>query len=194
MHLSLCPTGINQPDFFSHFFSKNFSNFPFLCIEGLWKETPPPLRMRKEVNSMSDEDRIQFLLRCQFNAYCKKAIANRAAELKRNSSRRWTSELYFENLSPAEQESIQVIDEVIDDGIRYYYVAGRTISSDLLLKAIESLPDNKQTVINLYFFDEMTEMEIAELLKIPRASVGYRKDSSLKKIKQYLEEHKNDDE
>lgn len=141
-----------------------------------------------------DEERIQFLIRCRFNGFCKKVIRNAAASMKRKNMNRWKREFYFEDLSPAEQERLQVIDNLLEDETRHYLVSGKTFSEGLIHKAIASLPDNKRTVINLYFFDNLTEEEIADLLELSRGAVWYRKNSSLKKLEKYLEEHAHNKE
>ena len=40
----------------------------------------------------------------------------------------------------------------------------------------------------LYYFFDMTDVEIAELMKVPRSTVQYRRTSSFELLKQYLEE------
>ena len=40
----------------------------------------------------------------------------------------------------------------------------------------------------LYYFFDMTDVEIAELMKVPRSTVQYRRTSSFELLKRYLEE------
>ena len=47
-------------------------------------------------------------------------------------------------------------------------------------------PQRKQEI--LYYFFDMTDVEIAELMKIPRSTVQYRRTSSFELLKRYLEE------
>lgn len=138
-----------------------------------------------------EDERIQFLTRCQFNAYCKHAIRNRANELKRNSLKRWENEYHFEDFSPMDQERLQIIEDILNEDVSHYYIDGRIISGETLHEAIDSLPEHKRTVIHLYFFDELSEEEIAKLLNLTQPAVSYRKKSSLNKIKRFLEEHMN---
>ena len=141
---------------------------------------------------MSIDEHIQFILRCQFNAYCKRAIENRAAEIKRKSKKRWENEYHFEDLSPFDQERIQMVEEFLEDEPIHYFVGGQVIPESILHKAIDSLPEAKRRVIHLYYFDELNDVEIAKLLNLSQRLVNYRRNHSLKKIKQYLEEHKHD--
>ena len=58
------------------------------------------------------------------------------------------------------------------------------------MKEIEemSLPDEKRQAVLLYYFFSMTDAEIAEMMKIPRSTVQYRRTSSFELLKRFLEE------
>ena len=141
-----------------------------------------------------DEERVQFMVRCRFNGYCKKVIRNKAMDLKKRLSSRWNNEIFLEDLSPFEQAQLSFVDNYFDDGIVRYVINGKNITEELIHEAIRSLPDNKQMVINLYYFDDLSEREIAEMLNISRNLVKYRKSTSLEKLKKYLEEHADEEE
>ncbi|MBP3891134.1 MAG: sigma-70 family RNA polymerase sigma factor [Solobacterium sp.] len=142
---------------------------------------------------MSLEEHVQFLIRCQFNAYCKKSIANRAAEIKRKNKSRWENEYYFEDLSPFDQERIQMVEEILEEEPTHYLVGGQVIPEKVLHKAIDSLPEKKRHVIHLYYFDELNDVEIAKMLSLSQKAVNYRRNRALEAIKQFLEEHKHDE-
>ena len=143
---------------------------------------------------MSIDEHIQFLIRCQFNAYCKKAIVNIAKDIKRKNLKRWKNEYYFEDLSPLDQERLQMVEEFFEEEPVHYFVGGQVIPEKVLHRAIESLPEKGRTVINLYYFDNLTDHEISQKLNVPRRSVNHRRNSALERIKQYLEEHRHDSE
>ena len=46
----------------------------------------------------------------------------------------------------------------------------------------------KRQAVLLYYFFDMTDVEIAELMKVPRSTVQYRRTSSFELLKRYLEE------
>ena len=48
--------------------------------------------------------------------------------------------------------------------------------------------DEKRQAVLLYYFFDMTDVEIAELMKVPRSTVQYRRTSSFGLLKRYLEE------
>ena len=54
--------------------------------------------------------------------------------------------------------------------------------------AMHSLPEEKRQAVLLYYFFSMTDAEIAELMKVPRSTVQYRRTSSFELLKRYLEE------
>ena len=57
-----------------------------------------------------------------------------------------------------------------------------------LLSQMHSLPEEKRQAVLLYYFFSMTDAEIAELMKVPRSTVQYRRTSSFELLKRYLEE------
>ena len=65
---------------------------------------------------------------------------------------------------------------------------GKKITPKLLADALHSLPEDKRKAVLLYYFFEMSDVEIAELLDIPRSTVQYRRTSSSRLLKRYLEE------
>ena len=54
-----------------------------------------------------------------------------------------------------------------------------------LIKAVNSFDSGKG---RRYYFFSMTDAEIAELMKVPRSTVQYRRTSSFELLKRYLEE------
>ena len=45
----------------------------------------------------------------------------------------------------------------------------------LLAEALHSLPEEKRNAVLLYYFFEMTDVEIAKLYNVPRSTVQYRR-------------------
>jgi hypothetical protein len=50
------------------------------------------------------------------------------------------------------------------------------------------LPEVKRQAVLLYYFFDMKDAEIAELMKIPRSTVQFRRTSSFELLKRFLEE------
>lgn len=55
-------------------------------------------------------------------------------------------------------------------------------------RSLRSLPEEKRQAVLLYYFFSMTDVEIAELMKVPRSTVQYRRTSSFELLKRFLEE------
>lgn len=73
-------------------------------------------------------------------------------------------------------------------------VAGKRITPKLLAEALRTLPEEKRNAVLLYYFEGMTDNDIAKLLNISRSTVQYRRTSSFELLKRYLEERAYDDE
>ena len=69
-----------------------------------------------------------------------------------------------------------------------FCAGGLKITAKLLAEAMRSLPEEKRQAVLLYYFFSMTDTEIAELMKVPRSTVQYRRTSSFELLKRYLEE------
>ena len=63
------------------------------------------------------------------------------------------------------------------------------VESDLLSEALRNLTDKKRNIILLYYFMDMSDAEIAALLKLNRSTVYRHRTSGLAFIKKFIEEH-----
>ena len=54
--------------------------------------------------------------------------------------------------------------------------------------ALQTLPVELREVVILYFYQELTQKEIAKILKVPETTVAYRLRSAKSKLKDYLRE------
>ena len=61
-----------------------------------------------------------------------------------------------------------------------FCAGGLKITAKLLADAMHSLPDEKRRTVLLYYFFEMIDAEIAELMKIPRSTVQHSTDRQAK--------------
>jgi DNA-directed RNA polymerase specialized sigma24 family protein len=71
-------------------------------------------------------------------------------------------------------------------------VARKKITPKLLVEALRTLPKEKRKTVLLYYFFDKLDVEIAELLDIPYSTVQYRRTSTFKRLKRFLEEHAAD--
>ena len=78
---------------------------------------------------------------------------------------------------------------------KYYYDAAAIAeplaptTAKLLLEAIRALPEERRKIVLLYYFEGLTDIEIAKQLNISRSTVQYRRTSSFEQLKKYLEEN-----
>ena len=63
----------------------------------------------------------------------------------------------------------------------------------MIHEKIDLLPEKNSIVITLHYFDEVSDENIAELLGITRKGVNKRRKAALNLLKEFLENH-NDDE
>ncbi len=135
-------------------------------------------------------NRNEWQKRCTFNGFCKKVLKNEAIDAIRENRTRSRREVTFSDLSPQEENQLYTCDQyfVNDEAEKSFFVAGREITAKQLADALHSLPEEKRQAVLLYYFFDMTDVEIAELMKIPRSTVQFRRTSSFKLLKRFLEE------
>ena len=119
-----------------------------------------------------------------------------ASNAHRDVRRHQLREVTLSSLSPQEESQLYTVDryfvkEYADNSI---CVAGKRITPKLLAEALRTLPEEKRNAVLLYYFEGMTDNDIAKLLNISRSTVQYRRTSSFELLKRYLEERAYDDE
>mgnify|MGYP002517930024 FL=1 len=137
-----------------------------------------------------EPNRTEWQKRCTFNGFCKKVLKNEAIDAIRESRTRAKYEVVFSDLSPQEEKQLYTCDQyfVNDEAEKSFFVAGKEFTAKLLADALRSLPEEKRQAVLLYYFFDMKDAEIAELMKIPRSTVQFRRTSSFELLKRFLEE------
>ena len=88
-----------------------------------------------------------------------------------------------------EEKQLYTVDRYfVNEDEDAFCAGGLKITAKLLAEAMRSLPEEKRQAVLLYYFFSMTDTEIAELMKVPRSTVQYRRTSSFELLKRYLEE------
>src|SRR5699024_12453550 len=62
------------------------------------------------------------------------------------------------------------------------------VENDLLSEPLRELPDKKREILLLFYFMDMSDSEIADLLKLNRSTVYRHRTSGLALIKKFMEE------
>ena len=140
--------------------------------------------------SSSDKERIQH----QYDALVKKTLAGKAKSYRRAFAKRAAYEVAFSDSIERKLAQSFTNDEYKSDYFGFK-VSGFDvlIKSELLAKALNTLPEKKCNIVLLFYFLDMSDEEIGKLLNVVRMTVFRHRKSALTKMKQYLE-GKVDDE
>ena len=134
--------------------------------------------------SFSGQERIEM----QFDHFCKTVIANEMRNINKYNSYLLKHEKTFGELSEEEKQKLYSVDE--------YFSINQTIvgagfsieiKNDMLFEAITKLSENRQNIILLSYWLEMTDTEISQCLNLVRRTVSYIRNSSLQQLRKYLE-------
>lgn len=125
-----------------------------------------------------------------FQSYCKRVLHNEACSAHGEIRQRRLREVSFSDLNPLEEHQLCTYDEYFKDEAKEgFQMAGKRITAKLLADALHMLPEEKRKAVLLYYFFNKTDVQIGELLNIPRSTVQYRRTSSFELLKRYLEEN-----
>ena len=139
---------------------------------------------------MDEPNRTQWQIRCALNGYCKRVLRNEAINAHKQTNQYQLREVSFSDLTPQEENQLYSLDTYFEkDEPKAFDVGGKKITSKLIAKALQNLPAEKRKAVLLYYFFEMSDAKIGELLDIPRSTVQYRRTSSFELLKEYLEEY-----
>lgn len=137
-----------------------------------------------------EPNRTEWQKRCTFNGFCKTVLRNEIIDAIRERRTRKKYEVVFSDLSPQEEKQLYTCDQyfVNDEAEKSFFVAGKEFTVKMLADALHSLPEEKRQAVLLYYFFDMKDTEIAELMKVSRSTVQYRRTSSFELLKRFLEE------
>ncbi|MEH7781432.1 sigma-70 family RNA polymerase sigma factor [Bacillus safensis] len=139
---------------------------------------------------MIEPDRTEWQVRCAFNAFCKRVLKNEAINIYNERRQQQSKEMTFSDLTPQEENQLYTLDKHYEGGEEHsFQVAGMKITSKLLAEALRTLPKEKRITVLLYYFFNMSDVEIAQHFDIPRSTIQYRRTSSFERLKRFLEEH-----
>jgi len=148
-----------------------------------------PFITRKEVRKMKPSS-FQTTIENQFDYICKRAIEDERKNYFKYLSRISKHEVSFSNTDDYLVNQFSTIDNYSSD-LQVFRLNDFNIGveSDLLSDALQNLTDKKRNIILLYYFMDMSDAEIATLLKLNRSTVYRHRISGLAFIKKFMEEH-----
>ena len=135
------------------------------------------------------------ILECQerFDSFCKKVLRNHARNYDQMSRYRRQKEYFLEDVfrnkkyqhffSVEPPKNIHVFRVLNMDVI---------VEDELLGAALQELSEERRMIVLLSYFLDMTDSEIGSCLNLIRRTVSYRRDTTLKQLKKYLEGYVNE--
>lgn len=125
---------------------------------------------------------------CNFDGFCRAVLRNEARDCYREIERQARKEIMFSEMSKSDFNSLLVEDSYSTDGA-VFQVLGYDIQveDDVLIDAILSLTEERQKIILLAYFMNMSDQEISKCLEMPKRTVNYRKNRALSQMKKFME-------
>ena len=135
------------------------------------------------MKSQSHEEHIRHT----FDAFCKKVLRNEARDYLDEIVRKRSREISLSELPAEAMAQFAAYDRYFAEDSAFD-ILGCTVYVDNpeLAQAIAALPKDKQEVILLFYFLEMSDYEIARRLNMIRRSVTYRRTSTLTLLKEWI--------
>lgn len=127
----------------------------------------------------------------QFDYICKRTMEDERKDYYKYLSRLSKHEISFSDVGDYIVSQFFTLDnrnETTD--FQIYTLNGITvgIEHDLLSEALRELSERKREILLMYYFMDMSDSEIAELLKLNRSTVYRHRTSGLDYIKKFMEE------
>ena len=113
-------------------------------------------------------NRREFEKQCAFQKFCKSVLHNEACNAHEEIRRRRVREVTFSDLALYEERQLYTVDKYFQDeeAEPSYQMAGKEITPKLLLEAIRALPEERRKIVLLYYFEGLTDIEIAKQLNM----------------------------
>ena len=126
----------------------------------------------------------------QFDRLCQLALDGEAADYHRHMEYRRNHEVNFSDMTETELNSISVMDEY-DLDHSHFQVLGYDIEvkDTLLVEALQALTEKKRNVVLLSYFLEMSDAEIARVMKLVHSTIREHRIRSLELLKKLMEEN-----
>ncbi|MFD1413403.1 RNA polymerase sigma factor [Oceanobacillus jeddahense] len=132
----------------------------------------------------------QTTIENQFDYICKRGMEDERKDYFKHLSRISKQEISFSDTGDHLLNQFSTIDHYDTDmQIFTLYDFNIGVENDLLSEALQNLTGKKRNIILLYYFIEMSDTEIAELLKVNRSTVYRHRISGLAFVKKFMKEH-----
>lgn len=131
----------------------------------------------------------QTTIENQFDYICKRAMEDERKNYMLYLSRIAKREVSFSDVGDYLVSQFATTDNYSTD-FQIFTLNGLSVGveNDLLSEALRELPDKKREILLLFYFMDMSDSEIADLLKLNRPTVYRHRTSGLALIKKFMEE------
>ena len=131
----------------------------------------------------------QTTIENQFDYICKRAVEDERKNYLIYLSRLSRREVSFSDIGDYLVNQFATTDNYSTD-FQIFTLNGLSVGveNDLLSEALRELPENKREVVLMFYFMDMSDSEIADLLKLNRSTVYRHRTSGLDLIKKFMEE------
>lgn len=131
----------------------------------------------------------QKTTQCQFDCLLKKVVRGIVKDYNKELSRRSKREVAFCELPELVLEKLASWDEYETD-YTAFNVCGMEIRvlDDKLADALKKLPEKKRNILLMFYYLEMSDTEIGELLNVDRTTSYRNRTSSLDEIRKIFKE------
>lgn len=128
-------------------------------------------------------------IRLQFDTLAKKVIYCTVKNYEKELGRRAKREKPFSEISEIIIESFSTEDEYegVESIIFNAFGIPILVKEGEISEALKKLPETKRNVLLLFYFEEFSDSEIAELMDVTRNGIFKRRQSALKQIKKILQ-------
>ena len=125
----------------------------------------------------------------QFDSLAKKVMDAVVKKYHRDMRRRNRHEASFSDLSIFESDLLRFMDDYDCESTAFEVMGEEVlVADDKLVEALKSLPERKLDIIMMFYFMDMSDAEIAEVLELNRSTVYRHRTSTLEKIRKIMED------
>lgn len=131
----------------------------------------------------------QTTIENQFDYICKQTMEDERKDYFKQLSRLAKHEVSFSEISDYLVSQFATTDSYSTD-FQIFMLNGIFIGieNDLLSEALRDLPSNKRDILLLFYFMNMSDSEIADMLKLNCSTVYRHRTSGLAMMKKFMEE------
>lgn len=133
-------------------------------------------------------------LQHQFDVFCYKVLVGESIDCLREYGRRAEMESLFSEMGIEELNQLYVTDEYPSEHHHFsslgYDIA---IKNALLGEALSALPIRNRDILLMYYFLDLSDEEIGELIGVYRTTIHYHRKNALNLIRDFIMEVEKDE-